>query len=49
MTATSKFTFEVPSDLREVMDRHPEVNWSSVFREAIRHQAGTMEIAERIL
>lgn len=46
--AASKFTFEIPPDLRRLMDRHPEVNWSAVFREAIRRQAETAEIAERL-
>lgn len=48
MTA-AKFTFEVPPDLRTVMDKHPEVNWTAVFREAIRRQAAAAEIASRIL
>lgn len=41
-------TFEVSPDLREVMDHHPEVNWSAVFRDAILRHADTLEIARAI-
>jgi hypothetical protein len=47
--ASAKFTFEVPPDLRTLMDDHPEVNWTAVFRDAIRRQAAAAEIAQRIL
>jgi len=49
MAEASKFTFEVPPDLRRLMDAHPEVNWTAVFREAIRRQAQAAEVAEQIL
>lgn len=49
MAEATKFTFEVPPDLRRVMDRHPEVNWTAVFREAIRRHAEAVEIAQRIV
>ncbi|MHB8584743.1 MAG: hypothetical protein ACYDDF_02750 [Thermoplasmatota archaeon] len=45
----SKFTFEVPVDLRHLMDSHPEINWTAVFRDAIRRQAEAAEIARRII
>jgi ketopantoate reductase len=48
MPKGAKVTFEVPSDLRALMDAHPEVNWSAVFREAIRRQAEVMEVARHI-
>lgn len=41
-------TFEVSRDLRRVMDQHPEVNWSAVFRDAILRHASTLEIAREI-
>lgn len=47
-SSKSKVTFEVPPELRRLMDEHPEVNWSEVFRQAIERHARTMEIAERI-
>ena len=49
MAETKKFTFEVPADLRAMMDAHPEVNWTAVFRQAIRRQAAAAEIAARIV
>ncbi len=49
MVEAKKFTFEVPADLRALMDAHPEVNWTAVFREAIRRQAKAAEIARQIL
>jgi len=44
----SKVTFEVPPELRDVMDGHPEVNWSAVFRDAVSRHARALEIAKRI-
>lgn len=45
----SKFTFELPDDLRELMDEHPEVNWSAVFRQAARRHVDALEVANEIL
>jgi hypothetical protein len=47
--ASAKVTFEVPEELRKLMDKHPEVNWSAVFREALVRHARTLDIAKRIL
>lgn len=44
----SKFTFEMPDELRAKMDAHPEVNWSEVLRQAVRRHADTLELAQRI-
>lgn len=49
MPEAKKFTFEVPGELRVLMDAHPEVNWTAVFRDAIRRQANAAEIARQIL
>jgi hypothetical protein len=49
IVASAKVTFEVPSELRALMDRHPEVNWSAVFREALVRHARALDIAKRIL
>jgi len=49
MSEAKKFTFEVPGDLRALMDAHPEVNWTAVFREAIRRQARAADLAREIL
>jgi len=48
MATASKVTFEVPPELRAVMDRHPEVNWSAVFRQALLRHARTLEVAREI-
>lgn len=45
----SKFTFEMPEDLRALMDEHPEVNWSEVLRQAARRHVEAVELAEEIL
>ena len=47
--ASAKVTFEVPGELRELMAKHPEVNWSAVFREALIRHARTLDIAKQIL
>ena len=48
MSEASKFTFEVPGDLRTQMQAHPEVNWSAVLREAIRRQLEAAELTRHI-
>ncbi len=47
-TMASKFTFEMPDELRAKMDAHPEVNWSEVLRQAVHRHADTLELAQRI-
>jgi hypothetical protein len=47
--ASTKVTFEVPREFRELMSRYPEVNWSAVFREAIVRHARAIEAARGIL
>jgi hypothetical protein len=49
MSEAKKFTFEVPGELRQIMDAHPEVNWTAVFRDAIRRHAEAADIARRIV
>lgn len=46
---SAKITFEVPRNLKVRMEKHPEVNWSAVFRESIRRQIRAAEIAQQIL
>lgn len=47
--ASTKVTSEVPDELRTLMDKHPEVNWSAVFREALVRHARTLDLAKQIL
>jgi len=49
MSEAKKFTFEVPAELRSLMDGHPEVNWTAVFRDAIRRHAKAADLAQRIV
>lgn len=49
MAEAKKFTFDVPGELRALMDAHPEINWTAVFRDAIRRQAKAADIARQIL
>lgn len=49
MAESKKFTFEVPPELRLLMDGHPEVNWTAVFRESIRRHAEAADLARRIM
>lgn len=44
-----KVTFEVPDELKKLMDEHPELNWSEVLRQAVRREAHAAEIAREIL
>lgn len=44
-----KVTFEADEELKRIMNEHPEVNWSEVFRRSIRRHARTAELAEQII
>lgn len=41
-------TVRVDEELKERMDRHPEINWSEVTRQAITEKATGLERLERI-
>jgi len=41
-------TVSVPGDLKEVLDRHPEINWSEVARQAWKDKAGQLELLDKI-
>lgn len=44
-----KVTFEVPDELKKLMDEHPEVNWSEVLRQSVRRQVRVAKIAQEII
>lgn len=44
-----KVTFELSPELKRLMDAHPEVNWSAVFRRAVENQAKAADVARRIV
>jgi predicted CopG family antitoxin len=37
-------TVNVDDDLKERMERHPEINWSEVTRQAIQKKIETLEV-----
>ena len=37
-------TVNVDDDLKERMERHPEINWSEVTRQAIQEKIETLEV-----
>lgn len=43
-----KVTFELTPKHRKLMDRHPDVNWSAVFRQAIERHAHAAFLAQKI-
>ena len=44
----ANMTLSVPEELREIMGRHCEINWSEVARQAFREKAGQLELLESI-
>ncbi|MBI4415763.1 MAG: hypothetical protein HY557_02115 [Euryarchaeota archaeon] len=47
--ASTKVTFEVSAELKELMRQHPDVNWSAVFRDAVVRHARALELARQVL
>jgi len=45
MGKTVRMTFSVPDDLKERMDKRPDVNWPEVFKEGMRKK---LEVLERL-
>lgn len=44
----AKASFQVDDEAQQLMSAHPEVNWSAVFRRAIREHVELLELAEQI-
>lgn len=44
----ANITLTIPEDLKEEIQRHKEVNWSAVTREAMRVHLRKLHIAEAI-
>jgi uncharacterized protein YdeI (YjbR/CyaY-like superfamily) len=42
------FTVAIPDELKKKLDRHPEMNWSEVARQAWREKAAQLEFLNRI-
>jgi len=41
-------TVNVDDDLKERMDKHPEINWSEVTRQAIREKIEALEVMDEL-
>lgn len=42
-------TLAIPQELKKEMDRHPELNWSEIARNAIRQKLLLLEKMNRLL
>ncbi len=45
----TNMTLAVPQDLHEMMQKHKEIKWSEVARQAMWEQARKLELMENIL
>ncbi|HLD63177.1 MAG TPA: hypothetical protein VI875_04905 [Candidatus Norongarragalinales archaeon] len=41
-------TISVPSDLKDLLDKHPEINWSEVARQALFEKARQLEFLDKL-
>ena len=41
-------TVNVDDDLKDRMEKHPEINWSEVTRQAIREKIETLEVMDEL-
>ena len=44
----ANFTIAVPDDLKALLDRHPEMNWSEVARQAWRNKVEQLELLNQL-
>ncbi|WP_435126033.1 hypothetical protein [Halobaculum sp. D14] len=42
-------TVNVDDDLKERMEKHPEINWSEVTRQAIQEKVETLEVMDELI
>lgn len=42
----TNMTLSVPKELKNMMDRHPEINWSEVARQSFREKLVDLEFLE---
>lgn len=43
-----RVTFSIPKELKERLDRHPEINWSEVIKEGIKKKLLKLEKFEEL-
>ena len=41
-------TVNVDGDLKDRMEKHPEINWSEVTRQAIQEKIETLEVMDKL-
>ncbi len=41
-------TISVPTELKALLDRHPEMNWSEVARQAWKNKAEKLDLLEKL-
>jgi hypothetical protein len=46
--ANVNFTVSLPSELKKVLDKYPEMNWSEVARQAWKRKAEQLELLNQI-
>jgi hypothetical protein len=44
----ASITVNVDDDLKERMERHPEINWSEVTRQAIKEKIEMLEVMDEL-
>jgi ribosomal protein L15 len=42
-------TVNVDADLKERMEKHPEINWSEVTRQAIQEKIESLEVMDELI
>lgn len=45
----TSLTLSIPKELRRLMDKHPEINWSEVARQSIIQKLNLLEKMDRLL
>ena len=43
MSKIIRTTFSIPRELKEKLDKQPEINWPEVFKEGLRKKLETLE------
>ena len=41
-------TLSVPEEIKEIMNKHPEMNWSEIARQAFKEKAAQLELLNAI-
>lgn len=44
----TNITLSVPDELKKIMEKHPEMNWSEVARQAFMEKAAQLELLDAV-